>query len=312
MSDFATYDTSDDKSGPEKPRVFGLKIIEDVDILKRNTLGDTISTPVPGMLKAYDPGDGNIHFRVTLPDNSQVEALAGIYKLREALDCDKKALVKFILESVATGSLLPLDVANLGVFQFDSMKQKVVVGGDTRRNYLGVWNVDGGDFVRVPCDLDTDGLATPAGTKNKNGELGWLLDNGTKELRVRSRPIPTGYIGGQDAKLELLVALDQGESSGDTVDMQMDYTTALIGTGGHGGSTTNATEAQPAMGAGFADGDIQRVLLDLPHGDATNPLAADRKLVGVLTRNGLTNVGGVVVLQANLLVPSIEGSHYQS
>lgn len=311
MSDFATYDTTNSPTGPEKPRVFGLKILEDMNILKRNALGDTISVPVPGMLKAYAVGN-DIHFKVVLPDNSEVEALAGIYKLRDNLKCDKKALIQPILEAVATGALLPLDPANVGVMQYDSTKDKIVVGGDTRRNYLGVWNVDGGDFVRVRCDLDTDGLGSPATTVNKNGELGWLMDDVNDELRVRSRPVPTGFIGGKDAKLEVLVALNQAESIGNTVDMQMDYTTALIGTGGHGGVTTNKGHVQPAMAGGVSDGDIQRVLIDLTFNDANNPIAADRKLVGVLKRNGLADVGGVVVLQANLLVPMDEGSHYQT
>lgn len=311
MSDFATYDTTNDPAGPEKPRVFGLKILEDINILKRGALSDTISVPVPGMLKAYAVGN-DIHFKVVLPDNSEVEALAGIYKLRENLLCEKKALIQPILEAVATGSLLALDPANVGVLQYDSTRDKIVVGGDTRRNYVGVYNVDGGDYVRVRCDLDTDGLASPAGTLNKNGELGWLMDDVNDELRVRSRPVPTGWRGVQDAKLEVLVALNQAESIGNTVDMQMDYTTALIGSGGHGGATTNKPQVQPTMAAGVADGDVQRVLIDLTYNDANNPIAADRKLVGVLKRNGLTDVGGVVVLQANLLVPVVDGVHYQT
>lgn len=305
MADFSSYDTTDNPSGPEKPRVFSLKVLNDLDILKRNAKGDTIGTPVPAMLKAYVVGN-KIHFKVTLPDNSDAEAMAGIYELREDLNAAKYAIKQFKPEAVATGSLLALDNANEAVVQYDSTVKLVAVGGPAAgvRRYSSGFDLDGGDYVRIPCTITTSGLGSPATTTTKNGETGWLLDDANDEIRVSAQqPVPKGWTAGHDCVLELICALNQAETIGDTLDAQANYKTALIGTGGFGGSTSNATSNNPATTGGVSDGDYQRVTIPLARADATNPTAVDRMVQAVVKRNGLTNVGGYVVMSAALLVP---------
>lgn len=317
MADFLTpgLDTSDNPVSGEELRNSMLAILNDIALLRRCGFGDTV-TKVAGYLQAYDAGSGKIAFRVVRADGTTVvEALAGEYILRQDLDCNKKALLLPKLGAVAQASLEPIADGNFAVLQIETETGRIVVGADSggKRYVLGRFDLAGSSYVPIECVIDTAGLANPAGTSTIDGQPGWVLDDNNDRIRINAKqPIPEGWTAAHDVLIELLVKLGQAESVGDNIDARAFFKTALIGSGGHSGSATTANSGQPNMTTGLATGDFQRVTIAMPRADATNPTAVDAMVQAEIGRNGLTNVGSILVVSARLLVPAHDAIAYQA
>lgn len=315
MADYSTYDITDSPTGAEKPRVFGLKLLSDLAILRRNGWGDTL-TAVAGSTRLYDAGGGSMGMKIIQDDGStEVEALGGEYVLRAELDCDgiSGIALKFPkFKGAATGSLLAVAAGNEGVFEFDSTVKRVVVGAGAggKRTYLGRYDIDGSHYRRIRMAVHEPSV-NPATQNTVNEVQGWLFDSGTDNLVLASlEPVPLDFTGGHNAYIELLCRLGGAETGTDSIDFQADYEVALPGSGAWGGPSTNATDTGALLGAGTSAGTLHRVLIPLPYNDATNPIAADAMIRAVVKRNGLATVGDVDVLSAHLLIPSHGGVDY--
>jgi hypothetical protein len=158
MADYGTYDISNNPAGPEKPRVFGLKVISDIDILRRNGWGDGL-TPVAGSTRLYDAGGGSMGMKIIQDDGStEVEALGGEYVLRAELDCAGVSGIELKyprIKGVATGALIAVGAGNEAVMEFDNVRKRITVGADAggKRTYLGRYDIDGTHFKRMPLRL---------------------------------------------------------------------------------------------------------------------------------------------------------------
>jgi hypothetical protein len=316
MADYGTYDTTNLPTGPEKPRTFGLKIISDVAILRRNGWGDTL-TKVAGSTRLYDAGGGSMGMKIIQDDAStEVEALGGEYVLRAELDCAGNsgiALKYPKAKAVATGSLLAVAAGNEGVQEWDSTIKRPVFGANAggRRLYAAGYDIDGGHFKRMQLDIDVP-VTNPPATRVANDVTGWTFDDATDNLVLITRePLPFEFTGGHNGYLELMCRLVDAETGTDIIDFQADYETKLVGAGAFGGATTNNVNTAVTIGAGTAAGTLHRVLIPLVYNDATNPLAADRMLRAVLKRNGIATIPNVDLLYANLLIPVRGGVDYQ-
>jgi hypothetical protein len=158
MADYGTYDTTNSPTGPEKPRTFGLKILSDIAILRRNGWGDTL-TAVAGSTRLYDAGGGAMGMKIIQSDGStEVEALGGEYKLRAELDCDGINGIELKYPRVkgyTTGNMLAVAAGNEGVLQLDTVRKLLAMGADSggRRVYFAGFDQDGGHFKRIPLRL---------------------------------------------------------------------------------------------------------------------------------------------------------------
>ena len=309
MADFSSYDTTNSPSGPEKPRVFGLKVLNDIDLLRRTGLGDA-PTLVAGYLQLFEDGSNRIYGKVVRADGSTVkEAMVGEYFLREDLDFDGQTALKFRVEDAAP---LALSAAADGQISRDPGNRRLVKNGPSggKRHYLSEFDIDGGSFKRIKCNIASTSTAAAVVRDDIDG---YMMDDAADEIRYSaSKPLPADYTGNDDVLLELLVRIEGVELSTDTIDMQTDMEKASIGTETFDGTTTNYTDTGVQLGVGgTAAGTIHRVLIPLDYADGTNPLASDDKIRGVLKRNGLALVGDVVVTEVNLLVPCYGGVDYQ-
>jgi hypothetical protein len=286
--------------------VFGLKVLNDIDILRRNAYGDVPSL-VAGFLQAFEDGSGRMYFKVVRDDGTTVkEAMAGEYFLREDLDFDGQTAVSFRVEDAAP---LALSAANDGIISRDPTTRRLVKNGPVAgvRHFLSEFSLDGLSFQRVDVLLNASALEV-----TRDGHTGYLLDAGADEIELLTeQPIPFDYTEGHDCLLEVIVRLEAAESGTDSIDLQLDYEKAVLGADSFDGTETNKTDSGATLGAGTAAGTYHRVLIALTYNDASNPLAKDAILRGTLSRNGLTNVGDIVVMGANLLVPCYGGVQYQ-
>jgi len=294
MPDFSAYDTTNSPTGPEKPRVFGLKVINDIDVLRRNGLGDTV-TKVEGYLQAYDRGGGKIAFRV------------------EMLDCNKEALNFPKFSPVATGSLLALHDDNEGVLEEDDTTKRTAKGGAAagRRVYYGQYDIDGGHYVRHAIPMNEDDFN--GSTAKTNGVTGFVFDDGTDAWVFITDPMPFDYTAGHDSVLELLVKIDQAETDTDVIDFKVRYASIALGIDALGGTTTTVAvvDQGPIGSGGTAIHTLHRVLISLPYDDGTNPIGADDMLRIEVLRNGLNDVDSVTLFKTNLLVPQHGGVDVQ-
>jgi hypothetical protein len=306
MSDFSAYDTTNSPSGPEKPRVFGLKVLNDLDLLRRNGLGDTV-TKVAGYLQAYE-ASGRIHFRVIRNDGPLTvkEALAGEYLLREDLDCAKFALILPKFKAVATGALLAVAANNEGVMEWDSTRKLPTFGADVagKRRYGDLYDIDGASYRRSTVQFAADATNPPTSVTYQ-GMPAFQFTDANDKLHLISKPIPEKFTAAHNGFIEILCKLDAAEANGDSIDFQIDYECRQIGAEVFGGTTTNADDDGTVFAGGNgAINTIHRVLIPLVFNDATNPLASDKIIRAALTRDGLATVGNVTVFAINLLVPS--------
>lgn len=193
MADFSTYDTTNSPSGPEKPRVFGLKVLNDIDLLRRHGLGDA-PTLLGGYLQAFEDGSGRIYFKVVRADGSTVkEAMAGEYFLRETLDFNGQTAKVFRLEDAAP---LPLDAANDGILSRHPSNRRVVKNGPAGgvRHYLSEWSLDGLSMKRMPlCLQNMDTYARAYGAL--------LTTSGATESGVTSTPVELSTFDTNDEAL---------------------------------------------------------------------------------------------------------------
>jgi len=318
MANFSVYDQTDSPSGTETPRVFGLHVTNDIDILRRNGFGDTI-TSVAGHTEVYEGADNRMSMRIVRNDSptfTKKEAMGGEYILREELDCNGingVAMKNMRPLGVATGSLLAIADANEAVIEWDSTLKRLSIGAKTggwRRGYVSAWDQDGGHYKRHACKIASTTTATDAVRDDIDG---YLMDDGADEIRwsAMNSPIGFDYAAGKDAYLEVISVLEAAESSGDEIDMQAIYESDLIATGAFGGTLTTKSNETQTLGSGTAVGSIHRTLIKLVQNDANNPIAIDRVLRGIIKRDGLTNVGDVVVQAINLLVPHFGGVDHQ-
>jgi len=315
MADFSSYDTTDSPTGPEKPRTVGLKIVNDIDVLRRMGFGDVV-TKVEGYLQVYEGADNRMSARIVRADDPTFtvkEALAGEYILREELDCEgingvelKNARPK----GIATGSLLAVAAANEAVLEYDLTLKRLALGAKSgdRRAYLSKWDLDGGHFKRQECTIVS---TTTASTAVRDDVDVHLLPNGTDEIRWYLKKAFPYDFAVKDAYLEIFSRLEAAEASGDEIDLQSEYETAVIGTDTFGGTLTTKVNETQTLGAGTAAGTLHRTLIKLPVADATNPLAADALIRGIIKRNGLTNVGNIGVASINLLIHQFGGVDHQ-
>jgi len=148
MSTFSSYDTTNSPSGPEKPRVFGLKVLNDVDLLRRNGLGD-VPTLVAGYLQVFQDVSGRIYGKVVRADGTTVkEAMVGEYFLREDLDFDGRAATQFRVQDAPP---LALGTTSDGILSRDPSNRRLIKNGPTggKRHYLSEFDFDGGSYRRV-------------------------------------------------------------------------------------------------------------------------------------------------------------------
>lgn len=306
MADFSTYDTTNSPSGAEKPRVFGLKVLNDLDILRRNGYGD-VPTIVAGYLQAFEDGSGRMYFKVVRDDGTTVkEAMAGEYFLREDLDFDGQTALAFRLEDAAA---LALSAANDGIISRDPTTRRVVKNGPVAgvRHFLSEFSLDGLSHKRIKCVLNAAGIEV-----TRDGHTGYLLDAGADEVELlMPEPIPFDYSGAHDCMFEALVRLEGAETGTDTIDLKAEYESAVVGSESFDGTETTATNTAVTVGAGTAAGTYHRVLIPLTYNDANNPMAVDAVLRATISRDGLADVGDIVLMGVSLLVPCYGGVDYQ-
>ena len=304
-TDFAGFDTTDSPTGPEKPRVYALKVLDDKEILRNNGFGIT-PTKVAAYLHAYEAA-GRIHFKITRNDSptfTQVESLAGEYFLLETLDCNKQALKQPKFNAVATGSLLALAAGNGGVIEEDSTLKLTAKGGEVgaQRHYYSQWDLDGRSYRRIPMSFYS--AETPS-IVNDVSQI--LMDDLAKKVTLISDlPVPFRYSGG-DCFLDVEMVLVGVESAGDEIDLQADYEVIGI-TEAFGGTETNKVNETQTLGSGTAVESRHRVLIKLPAADGDNPIEIDDQIRAELTRiDEATVTSGVRFVSGSLLVPCFGG-----
>lgn len=304
MADYHVYNQSPTAGVGDSPKVFAEGVINDIEIAKRNALGDTIASAPNGHLQAIDIGGGRIQFQIQTA-NGVKNALAGEYILQEDLDFNQKQALAMILEKVITASIPAASAANEGRVVWDDDLELVTAIGTTLRFYLAQTNILGTTFAAVDLETDTKPATNPTAV-TKNSIDGFLFDAAGEQLGLRClEGVPTGWTGLHDVEVELLVALNQGETDNDDIDFKVVTFQSVVEPGEGFGKATSGPIAAVLkdIGTGSDDGDLHRVRLPIPRADGTNPTNAGNAMRIVIERNTLPEVGGVVLYESKLLVP---------
>jgi hypothetical protein len=271
-------------------------------------------TTTPALLDLWENADSGYGISPNAPAGTLTVNQPGTY------------LVNFqaSIESSVSNTTFQFHLRIDAVEQSHGCHRKVAVANDVGScSFVGLVDADAGEALSVYVEADgssnlklvegqftavrvgpmsTDNPAQPETSDNVGG---LELDDGSDSIYfVTEQPIPFHYTGGHDVVLELFVRLGQAETGTDSIDMKATYESAVIGTGAFGGTTTVKTDTGATLGSGTAQGTLHRVRINLTYNDASNPMASDALIRGVLQRNGLTNVAAVTVIGGALLVPS--------
>lgn len=225
-------------------------------------------------------------------------------KLVQPLDFDANQAVGFILERLVTANLPTPGAANEGRASWDDSRERGVLTGTTRSDYVARAAVGGTTYMRLPARLHVGGLGTPA-TADTSTELGgWLLDAvGEELLAVAEAPVPEDFTDAHDCALVAACLLKNAETAGDDIDMGGSWRAVTPNADAGSKAATAFTAVAQDIGSAAAQYSLHEVVLAMPYNDATNPIDAGDRLQAKLTRNGLTNVAGVIVVSAHFRVP---------
>ena len=302
MADYSTYNQSATPGVGDSPKKFAENVIADLEILKRRGLGDTLTGLPNGHLQAVDVGGGRIGFQVTTT-NGLKNALAGEYLLQEDLDCNQKEMLKMLLERL--GTLPTANAANESRIGWDNAKELAFLIGTSLRHYVAQTNVAGTTFISIPLLIDTKPPTNPTAA-TKNNIDGHLFDATGEELGLSTQlGIPDGWLTTVDCEIELVVALNQSETDNDDIDFKIVTWQSVTVPGEDFAKASSGPEVPTPLDIGTAstDGDVHRVRIPVPRADGTNPTVKGAAARYIIARDDLANVGGVVLTEANLLIP---------
>lgn len=241
--------------------------------LKDNGFSESPTLEDEGEMKHYEE-DGRIKGRI-LFDSNEVQLLLTHF-LEEDLDCDLNELLNARLERLGTM------VTEEGRFAFHTGLQQPQVGTSASGTYL-IPTIEYGTTQNV--------LPFHVGS----GQV-----NSTSGLYLRAR-IPDNYTQVHDCEVVVAVSLNQGESAGDDIDLEVEYTAVQVGEGVNK-STTTASGVQD-IGSDTSQYDLHEVRVPLTYNDATNPLVAGAWVNLLVRRVNSAQVGPVSIFGVGLGVP---------
>jgi len=285
-------------------------VIENTDTLRSSFSGTSAPTgPVVGqlwidtsgsqdILKVYGDlyGTGNAWYEVSSVLHGDLD-LGG--------DGTAKQLVNARAENL--GAHVTPSAGNLGRVYYHTGEEKaLVVTTSAKREHL--WSAKNTDYQRVELPIDSWGRdATNPPTVTAIGTTptirGWLFDATNEKAGIFVR-VPQGYSGDADLKLRLFCLLNATETGGDDIDWTLNWESrAPAANEPFGGTSTSATVAQDCP-TNVTQYTSYMVDLTIDFDDATNPVAAGDLLALEIARTNLSTVAGVIVVGAELLVPS--------
>ena len=309
MANWTAHDTN--TSTGDDPAVFAATVKANAE-KNRNHFIDSAApaSPVEGMLW-FDDNDAT-RFVCKLYQNGAWVVLTD--KIAEGnRDFDGKQALTFLIERLATGSLPAASAANEARLAWDSTREQGVEVGSAQRWYQGRWRTDGTAEKRIPCDLQVTNLGTPATASTATDMGGWLLDAAGEELNIIPlSAVPYGYTGAHDLYLDVACLLGVAETANDDIDMTGNYISMTPGTDGTGLAETTIAAVASDIGSSAAQYALHSVRLTLDWDLPASNVAAGDYIRATITRNGLTNIAGIIVVGATLAVPCYESEDSQT
>lgn len=223
------------------------------------------------------------------------------------LDLDSNQLVNARFKNVATGSLTAAAAGVKGLVEFDTTLEKWALIGTSSQWYAAMALASATTYVRVPCDMNVGGIGTPATASTATEFGGWLMDATAEQLNVVSRqPVPNGWTGAHDLKLEIAFALNAAETNGDDADFEGTVRAITPGTDATNKTGTTIAPTAYDIGTASAQYSLHKMQLTIDFDDATNPVAVGDYVSVVVNRDtvgGAGKVDGTIVVACNLVVP---------
>lgn len=220
-------------------------------------------------------------------------------------DGDPHQVVNALLERKAA-HVTP-DAANEGRIYLHTGEDKANVLTTSAKREV-VWSAASTDYqaVNLPAaswERDATNPPTITAIGTTPTIRGWLFDATNEKASIAVR-IPAGYSGDADLKLRLWCILNAGETAGDDIDWTLNWESrAPEANEPFNGTSTSATVAQD-MPTNVAQYTSHVVDLTIDFDDATNPVAAGDLVIMEINRTNLSTVAGVILVGAQLLVPS--------
>ena len=262
--------------------------------------GATAPTMVDGQL-FYDTDDHKLYYQ----RDGVLREVGSRLSSNLDLNADAagpKQIVSARLENTVTSPTPSADEVGRIILHTGESRPKVVVSATKLSN---VWVAGSGDYLAIDLPLGAwiKG-STPPTDATKGLAAGWLFD-ATGEFALISVRVPQAYSGTGNLYLRLFTTLNQNETDGDdeewtlkVVTRQPDNAESLVGA-----TETTATVAENLSTAtGVDDGDVHVLDITLDYDDVDNPILAGDLMFLKLSRTEVTNVGGVILLRAHLLI----------
>ena len=218
------------------------------------------------------------------------------------LDFDSNAAVNMILEKLAVGAIVSTEAR---LFWQDT-SNFLAWGDGTDTRYEKGTKADGTTFVRIPCAINVAQCGTPATANTSTIFGGWTLDAAAESMNlVATRPIPAGFTGAHDCRLDLDVLNLNAETANDTIDIN--GTWRSLSEGELPTKTATAfVAASKDITTANAQYELNRVELTVDYDHADNPIAADDVWIATISHDiaaGANPVAGIIVIGAYLCVP---------